>query len=228
MISNQSHLQVISALDKLPDKQDQSHSSWVQKCLGSNKPTRCLKSADISKIAKSFSPDIDLINSLYQNGTTFEELSVAANLAGRLDKKYYPMIIDKWLNFCHGWCEIDSLCQTNFSADILLNNWPKWRQFLIKLSKSKNISKRRASLVLLCKSLRQSSDPRLSDFSLELVERLKSEKDILITKAVSWILRSLVKHHSVELKTYLEKNQNSLPKITYRETLKKLTTGKKN
>jgi len=56
---------------------------------------------------------------------------------------------------------------------------------------------------------------------------LKSEKEVLITKAISWTLRSMVKLHRTPLKNYLAKNKQTLPAIAMRETLTKLQTGKK-
>jgi len=76
--------------------------------------------------------------------------------------------------------------------------------------------------------LRQSDDERLSKLAFENIENLKSEKEILITKAVSWLLRSLVKFHKNEVAIYLKENKVSLPKIAYREALAKVETGRKN
>jgi 3-methyladenine DNA glycosylase AlkD len=99
---------------------------------------------------------------------------------------------------------------------------------LSTLSKSKNINKRRASMVLLCKPLTRSDDERLSKTALQMIDSLKGEKEILITKAISWTLRSMVKLHRSELSKYLNKNKTSLPAIAVRETATKLKTGRKN
>jgi 3-methyladenine DNA glycosylase AlkD len=226
-IRNKVHQEIIDVLDILVTKSDQKERLWVQKYLGSNKPTRCIKTGELQKLSKRYLPNIDLINSLYQNGKSFDEFVIAANLAGRV-KDIDLKSIDKWLNYTVGWAEVDSLCQSNFTADKVLPIWPSWKKLLTALSIDKNINKRRASLVLLCKTLGQSDDGRVSDFTFELVNKLKSEKEILITKAVSWVLRQLVRHHPDELAVYLEDNRSTLPKIAYREALKKLITGKKN
>lgn len=222
------HLKIISLLNLIPSKSDLKERAWVSNYLGTDKPTRCIKIGELKKIAIKYPGDTDLITSLYRYGTSFDELAIAAYLVSRVKNKIDPRLIDKWLNYTVGWAEVDSLCQSNFDAAVVLTNWPQWHQFLVKLSDDKNIQKRRASMVLLCKSLRQSDDSRLSDLAFELVDKLKFEKEILITKAVSWILRSLVKHHPDELAVYLENNQISLPRIAYREASKKLTTGRKN
>lgn len=136
-------------------------------------------------------------------------------------------MLDNWLNYTNGWAETDVLCQSNFTADELLSNWDIWKKLLKKFSESTNIHKRRASIVLLTKSLRQSDDSKISKLIFENIEKLKSEKEVLITKAISWGLRSLIKFHKDEVVEYLEKNKNSLPKIAYREALAKVQTGKK-
>jgi 3-methyladenine DNA glycosylase AlkD len=62
--------------------------------------------------------------------------------------------------------------------------------------------------------------------ALKNVEKLKEEKDILITKAVSWVLRSMIKFHPDIVRDYLDKNADSLPKIAVREVSTNLSTGK--
>jgi 3-methyladenine DNA glycosylase AlkD len=223
------HLQIISELDQLSsNKHNSKERAWVQKYLGSSKTTRCIRSSEIKKLANKFTANIELINSLYENATSFDEIQVAACIVAKLKPFNNLILIDKWLNYCVGWAEVDTLCQSNFHATELLSNWSSWKKLLIKLSKDKNINKRRASLVLLCKSLGESNDSRVFDFAVEQVNKLKQEKEVLITKAISWVLRQMVKHHSKELALYLDDNRDSLPKIAYREALKKLTTGRKN
>lgn len=98
----------------------------------------------------------------------------------------------------------------------------------MKLAKSEEISKRRASLVLLTKPVRDTYDERLLKLALGNIDRVKGEKDILITKAVSWLLREMVKNYRKEVEEYLDANEDSLPKVAVRETKVKLKTGKKN
>ena len=232
------HQEIIKKLDDLSSKGDSKDRAWVQKYLGTNKPTRCIKTGDIIKVAKNISKEyefdknslVNLLDLTYSKATTFEEMAIAASLLGALPKikpQIDPESLDNWLSHTVGWAETDVLCQSNFTADDLLKNWNKWQKFLRYLAKSGNIHKRRASMVLLCKSLRQSDDSRLMNLAFEQIEKLKHEKEILVTKAVSWLLRSLVKFHPQELSEYLKNNQATLPKIAYRETSSKLLTGKK-
>lgn len=239
MITNNLHLRIFGDLKSLVTKNDQKLSAWVQHYLGSDKPTLLIKNDLIHKMAKDIVKNdihshedlINLLDSMYSHGTYVEELTLAASIFGQSKKlrdNFDLKNLDNWLSHCRGWVQVDSLCQNNFTAQEVLDNWSKWQSFLLRLSDNKNINKRRASLVLLCKSLRLSDDKRLFNFGIEIVEKLKWEKEVLITKAISWILRSMVKNFPDEVGEYLDKNQITLPRIAYRETLKKLTTGRKN
>ncbi len=136
-------------------------------------------------------------------------------------------VVDKLLDHMEGWGEVDTICQSAFSPEEFLTHWGKWSAFLKKLSTDDNINKKRASLVLLTRPVSYSEDTRLSDLSFFLIDRLKVEKSILITKAISWLLRSLIRHHKTEVQNYINENESTLPKIALRETKRKLETGKK-
>lgn len=237
-IDNQFHLQLLQEIDQLKIGTKQTDTQWVSKYLGTNKIFHGFNTSQIVGLAKKIFTEnnldntqtIELLNSLYQNGTTYTEIAVAAIILGLskdLLKNFNPKNLDLWLNYTNGWAENDVLCQSNFTSEILLSNWSQWEKILKQFNQSSNINKRRASLVLLTKSLSKSDDQRLSILAFENIENLKSEKEILITKAVSWILRSLVKFHKDEVLKYLKDNKDSLPKIAYREALSKATTGRK-
>jgi 3-methyladenine DNA glycosylase AlkD len=237
MITNPTHLQILKSLKNYQSTSDQVEKDWVKKYLGSNKIYQGFSTKEIVSLAKKIIKEnnldeketLNLLNSLYQYGTTYTEISLAAMILphSKLIKYFDPKYLDLWLNYTCGWAENDVLCQSNFESSILLSNWGQWSKTLKQFNKSSNINKRRASLVLLTKSLRQSDDSRLSKITFENIENLKSEKEILITKAVSWGLRALVKFHLQEVLDYLEKNHDSLPKIAYRESYSKATTGRK-
>ena len=233
-IKNPIHLEILDFITKSKFPQN----DWVQHYLGSNKKTFDIKSLDIKKFSKRIVEQnnlnqtklIELLNSLYQNGTTFNEINIAACILGtkrEFCKNLDPKLLDNWLNYTQGWAEDDVLCQSIFTAENVLAKWSEWAKILKKFNQDSNINKRRASLVLLTKSVRQSDDPKLSKLAFENIEKLKGETDILITKAVSWLLRSLITFHKDEVLKYLEDNKDSLPKIAYREALSKALTGRK-
>jgi 3-methyladenine DNA glycosylase AlkD len=136
--------------------------------------------------------------------------------------------LEGWLDCVHGWAEVDALACNVFKAEEMLADWAHWKVLLNRLSRDANINKRRAGLVLLTGPVRYSDDARLSDLSFSLIERLKGERDILITKAVSWLLRTLTLRHRGEVGAYLKANGATLPAIAVRETANKLRTGVKS
>ena len=145
-----------------------------------------------------------------------------------------PKLLDAWLDHLVGWAEIDSLCvswssaaRRNFTEDEILSDWSLWVRFIRKLSRDKNLNKRRAALVFLTVPVRYSEDKRLAALGFEVIEKLKPERHIMITKAVSWLLRSMVRHHERAVAAYVRENRHSLPAIAVRETTRKITTGRK-
>lgn len=231
-------MNINASLQSLTTSTDLPTRQWVQKYLGSNKPTLCVRSVNIKALAKDVLKEISTpqeftktISGLYKNAKSYEEMALSASIFNtglKFRNEFDISLLDEWLNYTVGWAEVDSLCQSAFDGSTMLKEWSKWQPLLDKFSISQNINKRRASLVLLCKPLRTSNDVQLLTFALKIVDRLKNEKHILITKAVSWVLRCLVKQHPKELINYLLENKDTLPAIAYREALKKLTTGKKN
>ncbi len=232
------HQSIIKEISKIKSVSTPENISFGQRYLGTNKPYHGFTTKQLTDLAKNIFKEtkpnsdeiIQLLNSLYQNGISYTEIVLGPmllSLSPKTLKNFDPKNLDLWLNYTCGWAENDVLCQSNFTAENILNRWSDWKKWLEEFNQSSNINKRRASLVLLTKSLRQSDDPRLSKLAFSNVEKLKGEKDILITKAVSWILRSLVTFHKQELLDYLDKNKDSLPKIAYREALSKALTGRK-
>lgn len=163
-------------------------------------------------------------------GRSYDEKAMAAMLLGYSTahrKHVTPRHLASWLEHLVGWAEVDSLCQSTFDAEELLSDWGEWKAMLITFSKDENVHKRRASLVLLTGPVSHCADPRLSKLAFTNIGRLKGEKDILITKAISWLLRSMIRHHKKEVAAYLQQNADTLPKIAVRETRRKLLTGRK-
>jgi 3-methyladenine DNA glycosylase AlkD len=139
-----------------------------------------------------------------------------------------PAHVDRWLDHLNGWAEVDSLCQNVFTAEQMLADWPAWRGLVERLSKDANINKRRASVVLLTGPVHYDDDRRLADLAFAVIERVKTERPILITKAVSWLLRALADRHQTAVAAYIDANEASLPRVAVREARTKLRTGTKS
>lgn len=177
----------------------------------------------------TFDQLIELLNALDQGRSHEEKILIGILLGVFSDYRatVQPEHLDGWLDSLHGWEQVDSLCQSTFPAQQLLSDWPVWQSFLQQLITDENINKRRASLVLLTGPVRTSADKRLRDQAFMAIESLKGEKEILITKAVSWLLRLMITNHQELVASYLQQNADTLPRIAVRETRRKLETGMK-
>lgn len=237
-ITNKYHREFLRELRKYKGQGTKYQEERDKNYIGSKKFSYNIKTPIKRQIVKdwikkhpelSVSEYSELLNSLYI-GRSHDELSIAGKLLKllpRLRKQLSPASLDKWLEKVEGWAEVDSICQSNFSAEEMLSAWKTWRSLIANFAFSHNVHKRRASLVLLTGPVRESTDPRLAELAFENIEKLKYEKDILITKAISWLLRDLIKNHREKVKKYLDKNKDSLPKVAARETERKLLTGRK-
>lgn len=164
-------------------------------------------------------------------GETHEERTQGAFLLaahGGARRAARPQDVERWVGRLNGWAEIDCLCQNLFTWQDMAADWPAWKAMIERLRRSENINKRRAALVLLNGPVKASGDPRLLDLAVEGLEALKVERHILISKAVSWLLRSLTVRHREAVEAYVERNAASLPPVAVRETRAKLATGTKS
>ena len=207
------------------------HLGSARKWYGLKNDQRRGVMLDFCAAHKDFSFDdwLALIDSLYHGGS-YEERCAPQPLLLKYPRyrRQLPLAqLDAWLGCLDGWAEVDSTCQTVFSAADLLADWDGWSALLRSLVADANVNKRRAALVLLTAPISQSADRRLLDLSLQLIDRLKAVKDKRITKAISWLLRKGIKQHRDSIAACLEGSADSLPSIALRETRKKLATGKK-
>jgi 3-methyladenine DNA glycosylase AlkD len=72
------------------------------------------------------------------------------------------------------------------------------------MAKEAKTEKRRASLVMLVTAVAKSDDERLHQLAYKNIEVLKDEKDIFITKAISWLLRAMADIHPDAARAYIE------------------------
>jgi 3-methyladenine DNA glycosylase AlkD len=237
-ITNKYHLELISEVRTHATQLSPSQKEKFKTYIGTSKVCYAIGAETERRIIKEWvkkhsdlaaSEYIELLGSLYQ-GESINEISIAGELLGSLPglrKNIKPKYLDMWLTRVQGWAEVDSLCQSKFTAIEVLENWKEWKRLLTKLSSESNVHKKRASLVLLTKPARDSEDPRLADLAFMNIDKLKAEQHILITKAISWLLRDLIRHNRQRVERYLRENEETLPKIAVRETRTRLLTGRK-
>jgi len=172
---------------------------------------------------------ITALNDLYA-GKWLEEKLFAGIVLDQYPKyrRQLPLSqFDTWLGQLEGWNEVDNTCQSTFGAKEMLARWDEWEIFLRRLSTDANINKRRTSIVLLLLALRESPDERFWSLAVTNINQIQHEKDKLISKAISWVLRTGIKYHRDAVARYIADNQADLPAFIIREVETKLKTGKK-
>lgn len=161
-------------------------------------------------------------------GTSREEKVLASMILAAFPdilKKLPAKHINRWMGTLSGWEEVGTFCR---DVDVWLRDDPTNRTSLLKQwNKHKMLEKRRASLVVLCSTVRKNNHAAWATLSYIFIGTLTSARHVMITKAISWLLRSLLTHHQKGVRVYLQTHTDSLPKIALRETLKKMETGKK-
>ncbi len=233
---NKFHLDILNLIKE--NSGTPTQHTFLDSYLGNDHPRYPINVPTLRLIAKEWSISNrhlsakefqKVLDSLIHGKSSTEKCMVGILLdaSTKEQRKFDPVCFDEWLDQLIGWAEIDSVCTGAYATSEIPTNWKVWNSLLIKFSKNKNINKRRASLVLLCSPMRKAADKRLAAMAFANIDKLKHEKEILITKAISWLLRSMIKHHRKEVVDYLKRNQESLPKIAVRETQKVLDTGKK-
>lgn len=235
------HRQVVDALKvaaghgpltpAAPDPRD-SHSTSGRPFYGLSAPDQRRLVRRWLSNHRSSTPDqvFHTVESLLA-GPSYEEKSAGCMiLKERADvrRQASPAHVVAWLHDLRGWAEVDSLCQSVFAADDLLPDWASWRAVILELSQSANANKRRAALVLLTAPVRQSSDERLLQVAIRVIDQLRADRDALITKAVSWLLRALTVNHADAVVDYLARRGSELAPVALRETRTKLRTGTKS
>jgi 3-methyladenine DNA glycosylase AlkD len=206
--------------------------------LGNSNPRYPINNPSLRSVARDFMKENKgltseqvrrLCGSLIHGKSSTEKnfAGIILDRASQTQRAFDPICFEEWLDHLTGWAEIDSVCSGKYSKTEVPKNLAVWKKILSRLSKSRNINKRRASLVFLCSPARVEENVPLATFAFRQVDSLCSEKEILITKAISWLLRSLIKHHKKLVADYIKRNSGKLPAIAVRETMTKLRTGRK-
>ncbi|GIK73181.1 MAG: hypothetical protein BroJett021_21690 [Chloroflexota bacterium] len=213
--------------------------AFIRRYLGTPRRVLAVRTDDLRRLAKMTVqqhkawPDaqwLALLDQLYA-GDLFEQRALAGILLGALHPLRHQLELERlrgWLDGQVGWAEVDTTCQSAWSDKEMLARWEEWDPFLDSLSLAPNVSLRRASLVLLVTPLRHNADAALTRRALVNVQRLQHERDRMITKAVSWVLRSMIAEQPQTVRAYLDEHAGALQSTVVREVRKKLETGRKS
>lgn len=215
-----------------------THHTFSDTYLGNSNPRFAINAPALRAIARTWSTEnkalsqkefLATISSLIKGESSTEKMlaGMLLDCATTEQSAFAPKNFDEWLEYLCGWAEVDVVCSGKFSIKALPLQPNTWSSLLTKFSRSKDIHKRRASLVFLCSPVRRHKETWMEELAIANIERLKSEKEILITKAISWLLRSMIKNYRKTVEQYLKEQESSLPAIAVRETKTKLLTGRK-
>jgi len=184
---------------------------------------------DVEQIGKSLLVELpeDWIAALSELRAqpVFEAKILATDIAVRkrklFTKSQWPEF-SRWLNDCEGWALVDNLCCDVFSEFLL--RCPELIGKSSTWSRSRNLWKRRASIVTLVRPVRD------GHFAVELFERMEylaDDHDPMIYKAVSWGLRSAISTNRKDVEKFLQDYSQVLKPAVIREVRTKLDTGRK-
>lgn len=233
---NKHHREVLNLIKQNANTPTQH--TFLDGYLGNDHPKYAINTPTLRWIAKEWMRDHKtmkasgfqkLIASLVKGKSSTEKMiaGMLLDVSTKEQRSFDPQNFDQWLNHVEGWAEVDSLCTGKYAGTEIPSNLATWKKLLLAFSKSSNINKRRASLVFLCSPTSKEGNDALANLAFALIDRLKGEKEILVTKAISWLLRSMVRYHKSLVFDYVKANRKTLPAIAVRETMVKMETGKK-
>ncbi|MFA6511810.1 MAG: DNA alkylation repair protein [Patescibacteria group bacterium] len=172
---------------------------------------------------------LSLVNALYC-APSFDERLIASYVLAQ-NVRVIPSITEaqwnRWIARIDNWAVSDNICGVPLGTWVLADP-ARGEHYLKKLIASKNIWARRVAIVALTWVVRYNKSPRWKNLAFSFVRKTMHERDVIMTKAVSWILRALIHYHAPAVRTFVEKYENDLPAIARRETLNKLKSGKKS
>lgn len=185
-------------------------------------------------ILNSVSQDINLLGregqiallDLLAGGTSHEEKSMVGFLLKMrpgLRAHLPPPILRRWISAFDGWAQIDALCQNVFTAEEMLTDWPGWNALLDELSRSTDERDQRAGLVLLVGPVRRVRDPGLVARAETSLRRALEFDGSLVQRAVSWLLREMVRRYAHEVERFLQLHESEMPGFVVREVSDKFT-----
>lgn len=163
------------------------------------------------------------------SGESYEERAMAIELLGR-NKRVIPDLtwnhFDRWRQLVDNWGLDDGLATTLFGPWIAAD-LPGRLGFLQTLIVDPVVWSRRLGLVATVPLNRDASTAQ-PELTFALIDQVKAERHPMITKAVSWALRTLITLYPERVAAYLDTNADTLPSHAVREVRNKLVTGLKS
>ena len=169
-----------------------------------------------------------LVETLW-TGESYEERTMAIELLAR-NKRVIPTLswehFDRWRHLVDNWGLDDGLATMIFGPWIAAD-LPARLSYLPALIVDPVVWSRRLGLVATV-PLNRGAATAQPDLTFALIDQLKPERHPMITKAVSWALRTLIKLYPDQVAAYIDANTGELPSHAVREVRNKLETGLKS
>jgi len=170
-----------------------------------------------------------LVEALWGGGSREEKMLALYLLQGH--KRWIPDLtwghFDRWRRGLDNWEVTDGLGVRTLGPWLLAD--PEARlDRLWELIADEAVWSRRLALVATVWLNRGYGGFTAPDLTLGLIDRIKEERDPMITKAVSWALREVAKVHPDRASAYVQENGDVLAAHVVREVSNKLRTGLKS
>ncbi len=133
---------------------------------------------------------------------------------------------DRWRRLLDNWGLTDSLGNSLFGP-WLAADFDARKHFLQQLIEDPDVWSRRLALVAIV-PLNRDLRTAVPDLTFGLIEQVIDERHPMVTKAVSWALRQLVKTHKPKVEDFVAENRDRLAPLAAREVANKLRTGRKS
>lgn len=160
---------------------------------------------------------------------SYEERFMAIELLGRNKQVILNLSwdhFDRWRHLVDNWGLDDGLATTIFGPWIA-TDLPGRLGYLQTLIVDPVVWSRRLGLVTTVPLNRDLSTAQ-PELTFALIDQVKTERHPMITKAVSWALRTMIRLYPDQVAAYLDANADPLPSHAVREVRNKLETGLKS
>jgi 3-methyladenine DNA glycosylase AlkD len=148
----------------------------------------------------------------YSLGTTF--IKKRPSLFNKENMSFFESIL---LEHIEGWGQVDQYCYRVLHPMITLDE--TYYNYLLKWSSSPNKDVRRASLVAMIKSSGKLTLEYEFEKMIFLVEKLKSDTDYHVRKAVGWVLKCAYLVYPNQTERYLRTHVKTLDRMIFRYAL---------
>lgn len=224
-------------LDQIKQHADPEHREG----LGTSAPTELwvygVRVPDLRKIARAWRRAhqeiaqenlVAVLNALW-NGQSREERKLVIYLLLDYERRIPDLsqaLFERWRRDIDSWEMADGV---GWILGLWLVGDPETRlDYLWRLIADEDVWSRRVALVVTIPINRDNPGFTIPDLTLELVDQVKQERHPMMTKAVSWVLREMIKNHRDRVVAYLDANREVLARHVVREVDNKLHTGLKS